>query len=81
LGFIGSNGAADLNVIIRTAVCIEGEGISIGTGGAIVHLSNPIDEYDEIELKAKVIIHSITFHTRSSCCPVVYLRHYCVLFI
>jgi para-aminobenzoate synthetase len=65
LGFLSLNGAADLNVVIRTAVCtrlpptsapaVPRVAIRIGTGGAIVYLSDPEEEYAEIELKAKVL--------------------------
>jgi para-aminobenzoate synthetase len=58
LGFLSCTGAADLNVVIRTAVC-SGNGLSIGTGGAITHLSNDEDEHDEMLLKARALTKAI----------------------
>jgi len=58
LGFLGTNGTMDLNVVIRTAVCTK-TGISIGAGGAIVHLSDAEMEHEEMLLKAKALIHAI----------------------
>jgi para-aminobenzoate synthetase len=36
--------------VIRTAVITE-DGVSVGCGGAITHLSDPEEEYEEMQLK------------------------------
>jgi para-aminobenzoate synthetase len=67
LGYIGLNGTADMNVIIRTAILPQpskdnpnaGYNVSIGAGGAIVHLSNSEEEYEEVLLKAKALINAL----------------------
>lgn len=51
LGYVSLNHAVDLNIVIRTIV-IADDLAEIGVGGAITHLSDPLDEFDEIKLKA-----------------------------
>lgn len=52
IGYFSLDGAADLSVLIRSAVVANGQ-ISYGVGGAIVALSDPVDEHRETVVKAK----------------------------
>jgi para-aminobenzoate synthetase len=51
IGYFGLDGVMDLSIVIRTVVLREGR-TTIGAGGAIVMQSDPVDEFDEILLKA-----------------------------
>ncbi|XP_047152310.1 aminodeoxychorismate synthase, chloroplastic [Vigna umbellata] len=52
IGFFSYNQTFDLNIVIRTVILHESEA-SIGAGGAIIALSNPEDEYEEMLLKTR----------------------------
>ncbi|KAL8171633.1 hypothetical protein V2J09_023437 [Rumex salicifolius] len=58
IGFFSVNQTFDLNIVIRTVVIHEGEA-SIGAGGAIVALSKPEDEHDEMILKTRSPVRAI----------------------
>jgi aminodeoxychorismate synthase component I len=58
LGMFSATGAADLSVVIRTAVVHDGR-VTVGAGGAIVLDSDPGEEYDEMLLKAAVPLRAL----------------------
>lgn len=58
IGWIGLDGSADLNIVIRTIV-MEGRLASVGVGGAIVAMSDPLDEYEEMLTKARPSLAAI----------------------
>jgi para-aminobenzoate synthetase len=58
LGFLSVNGAADLNIVIRTLVATP-VGTTIGAGGAILAGSDADAEVEEMLLKARAVLDAI----------------------
>jgi para-aminobenzoate synthetase len=58
IGYFGLDGVMDLSIVIRTIVLRPGR-TTIGAGGAIVMQSDPVDEFDEILLKARAPMAAI----------------------
>jgi para-aminobenzoate synthetase len=68
IGWFGVDGAMDLSIVIRTIVMRPGR-TTIGAGGAIVMQSDPVDEFDEILLKARAPMATIAEAVTGSAAP------------
>ena len=58
-GYFSSNGAADLSVLIRTAVLTgsaQARNLHLGLGGAITADSDPAEEWEEIRIKSRGVL-------------------------
>jgi para-aminobenzoate synthetase len=71
IGFLGLNGSADLNIVIRTAVLTPHQ-TSIGIGGGVIALSNPEMEFQETLLKAKALIQTMVLTMQGTFEPDTY---------
>ncbi|MGJ5631483.1 aminodeoxychorismate synthase component I [Nostoc sp. CALU 1950] len=71
IGFLGLNGSADLNIVIRTAVLTPHQ-TSIGIGGGIIALSDPEMEFQETLLKAKALIDALVLTMQGTFEPDMY---------
>ena len=60
IGRIGVDGSADLNIVIRTALILGGE-ITVSAGGAIIALSDPDKELEEVLIKVNSVCKAIDF--------------------
>ena len=58
LGYLSLSGTADLNIVIRTLVCRDGE-LTAGVGGAITVDSIPEEEVEEAHLKGRVLVQAV----------------------
>ncbi len=65
LGYFGLDGVVDLSIVIRTIVLRPGL-TTIGAGGAIVMQSDPVEEFDELLLKARAPMAAIARATTGS---------------
>jgi len=70
LGYFALNGTADLGIVIRTLVATAA-GASIGTGGAVVMLSDAEQELDEMLLKAQPLLDAVAVHAAAAGAPAV----------
>jgi para-aminobenzoate synthetase len=68
IGYFGLDGVMDLSIVIRTIVLRPGR-TTIGAGGAIVMQSDPVDEFDEILLKANAPMAAIARTVTGSDAP------------
>ncbi|WP_105615706.1 aminodeoxychorismate synthase component I [Vallitalea okinawensis] len=60
VGYIGFDGNADFNIVIRTVLMKDGKAY-IGVGGGITWESNPEEEYEETLTKAKALFKAIRY--------------------
>ena len=58
LGFLTYGDQMDLSIVIRTIV-MDGDNVSVASGGAIVALSDPMDEFNEMLLKARAPLDAL----------------------
>jgi len=58
IGFFGLNGSADLSIVIRTIV-VTPDDVTVGVGGAIIDLSDPQAELEEMVLKSKALVNAL----------------------
>jgi para-aminobenzoate synthetase len=58
LGWFALSGATNLSIVIRTIV-ITRDKATFGIGGAIVALSDPEDEFEETQVKARAMVTAI----------------------
>ncbi|MBV2155115.1 aminodeoxychorismate synthase component I [Kitasatospora sp. SUK 42] len=56
IGYLSLTGAADLSMVIRTALVTE-DRVRYGVGGAVIALSDPAAEFEETAVKAAPLLH------------------------
>jgi para-aminobenzoate synthetase len=58
IGYFGLNGSANLSVVIRTIVATR-DTVTVGVGGAIIDLSDPQGELEEMMLKSRAVMRAL----------------------
>lgn len=58
IGFLSFGDRMDLSIVIRTIV-MAASGVSVASGGGIVALSNPQEEFEEMVLKARAPLQAL----------------------
>lgn len=58
LGFLSYGDVIDLSIVIRT-IALEPSRVRVASGGGIVAMSNPRDEFDEMVLKARAPLRAV----------------------
>lgn len=54
-GYFGLDGRVDLAMVIRSII-LDGQGATVGSGGGITALSEPLDELEEVRIKAAALL-------------------------
>lgn len=57
-GYLGFDGSADLAMVIRSIV-MDADGATVGAGGGITALSDPVEELAEVKLKAAALLAAL----------------------
>ncbi|WP_437774650.1 chorismate-binding protein [Sorangium sp. So ce1097] len=65
IGYLAFEGPMDMNIAIRTLVA-DAEGVSFGSGGAIVAESSPEAEYEEVLVKSFPLLRAVYLAARAA---------------
>jgi para-aminobenzoate synthetase len=65
LGYFSLSGAADLSIVIRTLV-VHPDRVTIGSGGAVVALSDPQAEVEEMLMKSRAPLRAVQHHATAA---------------
>jgi para-aminobenzoate synthetase component I len=57
-GYLGADGSADLAMVIRSII-VEGDTATVGAGGGVTALSEPLAEVAEMRLKAAALLRAL----------------------
>ncbi|WP_438022300.1 aminodeoxychorismate synthase component I [Sorangium sp. So ce233] len=65
IGYLAFEGPMDMNIAIRTLVA-DAEGVSFGSGGAVVAESSPEAEYEEVLVKSFPLLRAVYLAERAA---------------